>query len=109
MLAPIDDVTVAVYRFPTPAPEADATLTWDATVAVTVQATTAGHTGLGWTYSSPAAATVIRSHLRSAVLGRDVCDLNGAWTAMLAATRNMGATGVVPHPRSPPSTSPSGT
>ena len=27
----------AVYRFPTPEPEADGTLTWDATTAVTVE------------------------------------------------------------------------
>jgi carbohydrate-selective porin OprB len=32
---PIDAITVAVYRFPTDRPEADGTLSWDATTAVT--------------------------------------------------------------------------
>ena len=59
----IDDITIAVYRFPTPEPEADGTLSWDATTAVTVTLHAAGQTGLGWTYSSPAAAHVIHDHL----------------------------------------------
>lgn len=33
----IDDVQVDVFRFPTPGPEADGTLEWDATTAVTVR------------------------------------------------------------------------
>ena len=32
----ITRITTAVYRFPTPEPEADGTLQWDATTAVTV-------------------------------------------------------------------------
>jgi len=50
-------VRTAVYRFPTPEPEADGTLQWDATIAVVVTLHAGGHTGLGWTYSSSAAAT----------------------------------------------------
>ena len=46
-------VTTAVYRFPTPEPEADGTLSWDATTAVTVhRARRRSGTGLGWTYST---------------------------------------------------------
>ncbi|HEY4563949.1 MAG TPA: mandelate racemase, partial [Thermoanaerobaculia bacterium] len=56
MNAPITAVRTGVYRFPTPSPEADGTLEWDATTAVTAEVTAGGHTGLGWTYSSPAAA-----------------------------------------------------
>ena len=47
----ISGLTTAVYRFPTPEPEADGTLQWDATTAVTVTLTGGGRTGLGWTYS----------------------------------------------------------
>lgn len=91
----VEDVTVAVYRFPTPEPEADGTLTWDATVAVTVQVSAAGVSGLGWTYSSPAAATVIREHLKSVVVGRDAAAVAGAAEAMRVACRNFGTKGLV--------------
>ena len=45
----IDDVQVDVFRFPTAGPEADGTLEWDATTAVTVRVSAGGATGLGWT------------------------------------------------------------
>ena len=94
-LAPVDDVRVDVFRFPTPAPEADGTLAWDATVAVTVQVSAAAVTGLGWTYSSPAAAAVVREHLRPAVMGRDAAAVSETWSTMHVACRNLGAAGLV--------------
>lgn len=65
----VDHVDVDVYRFPAPAPEADGTLHWDATTAVVVHVHAGGTAGLGWTYSSPAAAAVVRENLREAVIG----------------------------------------
>ena len=56
----LERLTTAVYTFPTPGPEADGTLEWDATTAVTVQLEAGGCRGLGWTYSSPAAAEIVR-------------------------------------------------
>lgn len=91
----IDDVAVAVYRFPTPEPEADGTLTWDATTAVTVTLRAAGETGLGWTYSSPAAAHVIHHHFADTVRGRDAMDIGAGWEAMHRAARNLGTRGLV--------------
>ena len=55
-------VEVAAYDVPTEAPESDGTLTWSSTTAVVVHVAAAGCTGIGWTYSSPAAATVVESH-----------------------------------------------
>ncbi len=46
----ISGVKVAVYTFPTPEPEADGTLQWAATTAVTVTLHAGGQAGLGWTY-----------------------------------------------------------
>ena len=46
---PITRITTAVYRFPTPEPEADGTLQWNATTAVTVTLQAGGKVGLGWT------------------------------------------------------------
>ena len=91
----VEGLTCDVHRFPTPEPEADGTLTWDATTAVTVVVRAAGETGLGWTYSSPAAATVVDAHLTGAVVGRSAADVPGAWAAMVRACRNLGTRGLV--------------
>jgi L-alanine-DL-glutamate epimerase-like enolase superfamily enzyme len=93
----VTGITTGVYRFPTPElkPEADGTLAWDATTAVTVTLTAGGRTGLGWTYSSPAAATVIHDILAGAVRGRNAHDIADGWSAMRRACRNLGTRGLV--------------
>jgi L-alanine-DL-glutamate epimerase-like enolase superfamily enzyme len=92
---PITDITTAVYTFPTPEPEADGTLQWDATIAVTVTLTAGGHTGLGWSYSSPAAAGVIHDKLADAIRGLNAHDIAAGWSAMHRACRNLGTRGLV--------------
>jgi L-alanine-DL-glutamate epimerase-like enolase superfamily enzyme len=91
----ITGVATAVYRFPTAQPESDGTLTWEATTAVTVTLEAGGRTGLGWTYSSPAAAHVVSNHLADAVRGRDAFDIGAGWEAMHRACRNLGTRGLV--------------
>ena len=91
----IERVEVAVYRFPTPEPEGDGTLSWDATTAVTVTVHGDGLRGLGWTYSSPAAASVIDAHFTSLLRGRCAHDVAEAAAAMQRAARNIGAAGLV--------------
>jgi L-alanine-DL-glutamate epimerase-like enolase superfamily enzyme len=85
-------VECGVYRVPTAQPEQDGTFEWDATTAVVVHV---DDVGLGWTYSSPAAATVIEKHLAPALAERDPADVGGAWTAMRQACRNIGLRGLV--------------
>lgn len=91
----IEQVHTATYEFPTPAPEADGTLSWSATTAVAATVSAGGRTGLGWTYSSPAAAGVIDHHLAGAVQDRDAFDIPGGWQAMRRACRNLGTKGLV--------------
>jgi L-alanine-DL-glutamate epimerase-like enolase superfamily enzyme len=91
----IRQLTPSTYRFPTPAPEADGTLEWEATIAVAVHMTAGGEAGLGWTYSSRAAADLITDHLSGALRERDAFDIDGAWSAMHRACRNFGTKGVV--------------
>ena len=91
---PITGVRTAVYTFPTPRPEADGTLQWSATTAVTVTVEAGGHTGLGFTYSSPAAEAVIRHHLAGVVRGQDAFAVLPGWTAMRRAGRNFGTKGL---------------
>ncbi len=93
--APITGVRTGVHTFPTPRPEADGTLEWDATTAVTVTLEAGGRTGLGWTYSSSAAAAVVQDKLASVVCGRDAFDVTAGRSAMLRACRNFGTRGLV--------------
>ncbi|ADP84518.1 enolase C-terminal domain-like protein [Pseudofrankia inefficax] len=90
----LEGLTAAVYRFPTDRPEADGTLTWDATTAVAVTLRAGGRTGVGWTYGAPAAATVIADHLAEALHGLRVWDIAAGWSAMHRACRNIGTRGV---------------
>jgi L-alanine-DL-glutamate epimerase-like enolase superfamily enzyme len=92
---PITQVRTGVYRFPTPEPEADGTLQWDATTAVTAEVEAGGFRGLGWTYSSSAAAAVIDDLLAPAITGNDAFDTPGCWETMVRQCRNLGRPGVV--------------
>lgn len=92
---PITGISTAVYTFPTPEPEADGTLQWDATTAVTVTLKAGSHTGLGWTYSSCAAAAVIHDKLAASVRDRDAYDVAAGWSSMHRACRNLGTKGLV--------------
>ncbi|HWF71518.1 MAG TPA: enolase C-terminal domain-like protein, partial [Mycobacterium sp.] len=93
--ARIDGVEVAAYTVDTPEPEADGTLEWDATTAVVVTAHAGQTSGLGWTYSSPAAAAVVTEELAGVVTGRDPFDVSAAWEAMRRHCRNIGTRGLV--------------
>lgn len=92
--AGITGVHAAAFEFPTPAPESDGTLTWTSTVAVVARVEAGGESGLGWTYSSPAAVSVIDNQLAAAVCGQDALDVPGAWEAMVRACRNLGRPGI---------------
>jgi L-alanine-DL-glutamate epimerase-like enolase superfamily enzyme len=86
--ATIERVDVAVYEVPTDAPESDGTLAWDATTVVVVHAHGGGETGLGYTYGSAGAATVVAGKLADTVRGTDALAPEQAWSAMCDAVRN---------------------
>jgi L-alanine-DL-glutamate epimerase-like enolase superfamily enzyme len=87
-------VDTAVYVIPTDAPEADGTLTWDATTMVLVTVHAGDSCGLGWSYTSAAAQTVIHEMLAGVVVGRNAFDVAGAAEAMARQVRNIGRPGV---------------
>ena len=107
---PVTDVRTAVYRFPTPTPEADGTLAWDATTAVTVEVG-GRRAAPGW--AGPTARRpprpLIDGELADVVRGRDAFDVPGAWAAMHRAGRNLGTRGLFAQALSRASTSRSGT
>jgi len=88
-------VDTAVYVVPTDAPEADGTLSWDKTTMVLVTVQAGGQQGLGWSYTSAAAQTVIGEVLAEVVTGRDAFDIAGTAEAMTRQVRNIGRPGVV--------------
>jgi L-alanine-DL-glutamate epimerase-like enolase superfamily enzyme len=90
----IDRLETGIYRFPTPQPEADGTYEWSATVAIVVQAFAGGFSGLGWTYSTGAAASLVEEHLAKVVLGRSVDDVAACWESMHRECRNLGTRGL---------------
>lgn len=90
----VDSLEVGVYKVPTVKPESDGTLTWDATCVIVVEVVAGGTRGLGFTYATPASARLITDLLAGAVVGREAFDVEGAWTSMVRAIRNMGRPGV---------------
>jgi L-alanine-DL-glutamate epimerase-like enolase superfamily enzyme len=84
----------AVYVIPTDAPEADGTLAWDKTTMVLVTARAGGEQGLGWSYTSRAAAAVVGELLADTVTGRSAFDVAGAAEAMTRQVRNVGRPGI---------------
>src|SRR6266516_296594 len=90
----VTGVDAAVFTIPTDAPEADGTLTWDATTLVLVTVRAGNERGIGWTYGAAAARCVVTDQLAPAVLGRSGLDVAGAAEAMARAVRNIGRPGV---------------
>src|SRR5437868_6617163 len=91
---PITAVESAAYTIPTDKPESDGTFEWTSTTIIIAEVTASGMTGIGYTYSSPAAAVVIREHLASALTSCDAMMISTAWDRMDHAVRNIGRPGI---------------
>ena len=62
-----------------------------------VEASCAGHVGLGFSYTAAAAGQLVADVLRDVVVGRDAMDVRGTWMAMVHAVRNIGRPGLAAH------------
>jgi L-alanine-DL-glutamate epimerase-like enolase superfamily enzyme len=91
---PVTSIQAATYVIPTDEAEADGTLAWSETAMVVVRVMGAGQAGLGWTYASPAAQSVVTGMLAGVVDGRDAMDVAGCYEAMCRAVRNVGREGI---------------
>ncbi|WP_103353405.1 enolase C-terminal domain-like protein [Amycolatopsis sp. CA-128772] len=91
----VERVGARAYRVPTPAPEADGTLAWNATTIVVVHVEAGGIRGLGWTYADAACVPLVEGVLADAVRDRPVLDVPACWAAMQHAIRNLGRPGLV--------------
>lgn len=90
----IEGVTVSAFLVPTDKPESDGTLRWTSTGVVVVEVEAGGVAGLGYSYTTPAAAGIVRDTLLPAIDGGPALDVPRLWHAMHAAIRNLGAQGV---------------
>ncbi|HEY3922141.1 MAG TPA: enolase C-terminal domain-like protein [Gaiellaceae bacterium] len=92
--AAVAELRASVYTVPTDAHESDGTLEWDETTLVLVEATSGDETGIGWTYSTPAAAKVVEGELAGVVVGESALDVRGLNLAMRRKLRNAGYPGI---------------
>lgn len=90
----VEQLAARAFTIPTDAPEADGTLSWDATTIVVAEAGAAGHTGVGYSYAAGAAAPLIDDLLADVVVGADALSPPAAWAGMRRAVRNVGYPGV---------------
>jgi L-alanine-DL-glutamate epimerase-like enolase superfamily enzyme len=92
--APVEAVEVAAYTVPTDAPEADGTLSWEATTIVVVHVRAGREQGMGFTYADVSTAKLIQSKLAGVVEGADAMSPQRSWLAMVGAIRNLGRPGI---------------
>ena len=92
--APVEELSARSWTFPTDAPEADGTASWDSTTMCVVTARSAGVVGTGWTYGPAACSQVVAGKLAGVVVGQDAMDVPRAFDAMVAAVRNDTRVGV---------------
>lgn len=94
-MARVAEVRASAAQIPTDRPEADGTLEWDSTTVVLVEVRSeSGETGIGFTYSSRAAAEFVTEKLAGVVRRADVMATGSSWAAMVAAVRNVGRPGI---------------
>jgi L-alanine-DL-glutamate epimerase-like enolase superfamily enzyme len=91
---PIERIAVSAYTVPTETSESDGTLEWSETTVVMVETEAGGANGVGFSYTSCAAARVIDQRLAPCVVGLDAMNIPAAWGAMVAAVRNLGLPGI---------------
>ncbi|MCX2970038.1 MULTISPECIES: enolase C-terminal domain-like protein [Streptomyces] len=92
--APVDSVRARAWTIPTDAPESDATLAWDSTTVVVVEASAAGRTGTGWTYGHRAVCDLVNDTLAGLATGADALRPGRVWSRAQDACRNLGRPGV---------------
>ncbi|WP_224982973.1 enolase C-terminal domain-like protein [Geomonas agri] len=90
----VERVEVNCYRIPTEERESDGTYRWEDTVLVATHLYAAGEKGFGYSYASPAAATLIKDKLGDLLRGRNALDIAGCWVVLTGALRNLGDAGI---------------
>jgi len=90
----LDSLRAQAFRIPTDKPEADGTISWNATTLVLVEVFAGNQTGVGYTYSSASIAKLINGTLAAVIKGCDAMAPQAAWLRMQRAVRNLGRQGL---------------
>jgi L-alanine-DL-glutamate epimerase-like enolase superfamily enzyme len=90
----VERLEVSAYTVPTETPESDGTLSWSETTLVLVQVAACGATGLGYSFADTATASLIDTHLKQNLLGRNPLNIPELWSAMVRSVRNLGRPGI---------------
>ena len=91
----IQHFEVSAYEVPTDRPESDGTLEWDSTTLVLVELKAGDTRGLGYTYSSPSCAVLIRDTLFPVIQANPTpWNIRAHWESMMNAVRNFGSSGI---------------
>ena len=90
----ITKASVEAFVIPTDKPESDGTLEWNHTTLVLVEVHAGSTCGLGYTYSSRAAAILIQDTLIPLIEHGDSMAVEQHWDRMTHAIRNLGRPGI---------------
>lgn len=93
-LVPVSRLNVNCYEIPTDAPEGDGTLEWNSTTLVLVEVEAGGKKGIGYSYTSEAAGSLIHKKLRALVTGANAWDIEGVTNSLVRYIRNSGTCGI---------------
>ena len=91
---PIRKTKVSALTVPTDSPEADGTFSWNSTTMVLVEISAGNQTGIGYTYASEAAATLIEKSFSRLLETRDALANTAIWVCMRSRVRNIGRPGI---------------
>jgi len=91
---PIKALSVAAYKIPTDAPEADGTINWNSTTLVLAEIKAGGKNGIGYSYADEATAFFIDKSLKELVIGKNVFDIAGINALLAKQVRNSGTCGI---------------
>ena len=95
----VDSATIRFYRVPTesfgvPMPESDGTAEWDSTGVLVIELTAGDTVGLGYSYTSSAAAVVAEDTLIPKVIGSNPLDGEATFWNLARSVRNLGWPGI---------------
>ncbi len=88
---------ITVYQVPTGQQphESDGTATWDHTGVVVVELSAGGKSGIGFSYTDPAASAIAKDLVSKDVIGKSAFDIPHIHSALDIRTRNTGRPGLV--------------
>jgi L-alanine-DL-glutamate epimerase-like enolase superfamily enzyme len=90
----VEDIAIAAYTFPTDAPEADGTFSWNSTTIVIAEINAAGKTGLGYTYGNEAIGHVAKHLAEKCLIRQSAFDISRLHETMIREVRNDGSRGI---------------